>query len=1053
MGEASRCGECGWDVSEQARFCERCGTTLSADVPPRPAVGYPDGRSGLEGERKQVTVMFVDIVRSMELTRALGIERWGSVLDRFLAIANQSIEKFGGSVNQFHGDGLLAVFGAPLAYEDHAHRACLAALDLRRQLTGFAESLDRSDGAELATRSGLSSGEVIVGSIGGALRLDFAPIGNIGGLGKRIEPLAPEGSVVLSAATASLVAGEFELRDLGEFELKGINEPERVFELLGHGLAGTHLEAADPTRLAPFVGRAAELAMLEAALQRAIAGDGSTVGIRGEPGVGKSRLIYEFARACRERGLRVDTTRGVAHGQALSLRPALGLLRKLLGIEEGQDAVEARRRVEAALLTLDPAFEPDLPLLLDFLGLADPERRLERIDPEARRRRLIVFAGRLLQARSRHQPALILIEDLHWIDAGSAAFVEELVAAAAGTRTLIVATFRPEYEAAWLGGRGAEELALAPLDERASIELLSALLGDDPSLAGLPESIRGRTEGNPFFIEEVVQALVEIRRLSGERGALRLRGPAEELVLPATVQAALGARIDRLGPREKALLQMMSVIGKKVDRRVLREVAALEPTVLEEAVAALLGAEFVREEGEPEGRALAFKHPLTQEVAYASQLTEPRARAHAAVAAAVESIYPDGLDERAALLAFHCEAAGLYMQAARWHARAATWVLVSAPEEGIRHWQRARELTDEVVGSPEADQLGVFARISILALAWRVGMPMEEVREIHAEGMDMLDGDATRPARPEEVLLAIAYAGSLFFAGRELEARDYTDRAAEVAERIGDPALVLNANVYGSVGAITLGEVRNSFELADRALVVAGEDYGAGVGVVTGNPYAHCLWARGFSRLLMGSFEPGMRDFERSLEIAAEFGDSLCELSVLNCRAISYGLNFEPEPGLADAERSTEMADGIGDDQARISCRVTLSHLRNECGDFEAGRGAAEEGLSLLAERGAALVWEADLMLCLAEARLGLGELAEARSDVEAALAMSERRSLLRTVSLARQVLGRVLHAQGAIEEAEEMLRSALAAAVEIECHAFEPTIERALALLASARG
>lgn len=989
--------------------------------------------------------MFVDIVRSMELTRALGTERWGLVLDRFLALANQSIEKFGGSVNQFHGDGLLAVFGAPLAYEDHARRACLAALDLRRQLAGFAESLDRSDGAELATRCGLSSGEVIVGSIGEALRLDFAPIGNIGGLGKRIEPLAPEGSVVLSAATASLVPGEFELRDLGEFKLKGISEPERVFELCGHRSAGTRFEAIDPSRLTPFFGRAAELAFLEEALARALAGDGTTVGIRGEPGVGKSRLIYEFARACRERGLRVDTARGVAHGQVLSLRPVLGLLRKLLDIEEGDDVGETRQRVEVTLLTLDPAFEADLPLLFDFLGLADPERPPERIDPEARRRRLIVFAGRLVQARSRRQPSVILIEDLHWIDAGSAAFVEELIAAAAGTGTLIVATFRPEYEAAWLGGRGAEELALSPLDERASSQLLSALLGGDASLAGLPESIRKRTEGNPFFIEEVVRALVESGRLTGARGAHHLFGPVEELVLPATVQAVLGARIDRLAADDKALLQTMSVIGKKVDRRVLREVAAFEPPSLETAISALIEAEFVSEEGELDGRTLAFKHPLTQEVAYASQLAEPRARAHATVAAAIESLYPDGLDERAALMAHHCEAAGLLPQAAGWHARAATWVLVSAPEEGMRHWQRVCQLADQAPGLPEADQLEVLARISILALAWRVATPLEEASAIHAEGADLLGGGADSTGCPEQVLLDIAYAGNLFFAGRELEAREFSNRAVEVAERIGDPALVLNANVYGSVGAITIGELRESFELADRALTLAGEDHGAGAGLVTGTPYAHCLWVRGFSRLLMGSFEPGMRDFERSLEIAAEFGDSLCELSVLTCRAISYGLNFEPEPGLADAERAAAMADVIGDDQARISSRATLAHLRNECGDFQGGRSAAENGLALLSQRGAALVWEADLLVDLAEARLGLGEFAEARSDVEAALAMAEGRSLLRSAILARQVLGRVLRAQGAAEEAEEMLRSALAAAAALEFRAFEPTIERLL--------
>jgi class 3 adenylate cyclase len=989
--------------------------------------------------------MFIDIVRSMELTRALGVERWGAVLDRFLAIAYEATEEFGGTVNQFHGDGLLAVFGAPLAYEDHARRACLSVLELRQRAGNLAEELVRSDGVELATRSGLSSGEVIVGSIGDP-SLDFAPIGNIGGLGKRIESLAPEGSTVLSAATAALVEGEFELRAMGEFELKGMGESQCVFELLGSGVAGTRIEATDPSRLAPFVGRRAELGTLQAALDRAIAGEGSAIGVRGEPGVGKSRLVHEFACACRNRGLRVDTARAVAHGRALSLRPVLGLLRTMLEVDEAEEPANARQRIAATLLELDPAFEAELPLLLDFLGVADPERPLERIDPEARRRRLIAFIGRFARERSRRESVLIVIEDLHWIDPGSTPFVEELIGAAAGARTLIVATYRPEYRAAWIEGPGAEELALRPLDADSSIELLDELLGRDPSLVGLAESIHARTEGNPFFIEEVVQALAETGRLSGERGAFCLSGSVAEVVLPATVQAVLGARIDRLAVRDKLLLQTMAVIGKRVDRRVLREVAELEPAELAEAASALLAAEFVTEQGDGEGYALAFKHPLTQEVAYASQLSEPRARLHAAVADAIERGYPDGLDERAALLAHHSEAAGLPLRAAGWHARAAAWVWVSAPEEGMRHWQRVRELAAEAAGTPEADQLGILARISILSLAWRVAMPLEEVEPLYAEGRDLLGGKVTGASRPEEMLLDIAYAANLFFAGRELEGLEFSTQSTRVAAEIGDPGLVLNAHVYAAVGALTIGALRESFELADRALELAGEDCGAGAGVVTGNPYAHCLWARGFSRLLMGSFGPGFRDFERSLEIAGAFGDSLCQQSVLNCRAISRGLNFEPERGLIDAEGAAELADGIGDDQARIASRVTLSHLRNECGDFEGGRAAAELGLTLLRERRSALTWEADLLAVLAASRLGLGELGPARAAAEESLVISERRSLMRTVALGRFTLGRVLlHSSVATEETEEAFERAQAAAHAIEFRALEPWVRMEL--------
>jgi class 3 adenylate cyclase/tetratricopeptide (TPR) repeat protein len=1034
MDAARKCEQCGQEVSEQARFCEQCGMPLQL----------------ISGERKQVTVMFVDVVRSMELTRALGAERWREVLDGFLAIARGAIDELGGTVNQFHGDGLLAVFGAPLADEDHARRACLAALELRGRIATFAEALERSDGVEFSTRCGLGSGEVIVGSIGEGLRMDFAPIGNTGGLGKRIESLAPDGSAALSASTAALVEGEFELRALGEFELKGLDGRQRVYELLGPSAAHTRLEAADPSRLSRFVGREAERAVLATALERALEGEGGTVAIRGEPGVGKSRLLHEFARECRERGLRVELVRAFAHGRAVPLRPVLGMLRSFFGVKEGDEPALARERIEAAALEIDLDFGRDLALLFDFLGLADPERPLERIDPEARQRRLRALVSQLMVARSRREPTAILIEDLHWLDAASAAFVEELVGAAAGTRTSIVATFRPEYQAGWIGPPAAEELSLQPLDAESAVELLDELLGDDPSLGGLTEKLLARTGGNPFFIEETVQALYETGHLAGERGAFDLADPGGEVVLPATVQAVLGARIDRLGTGEKAVLQTMAVIGKRADRGVLGEVMGLEPARLGRALEALAGAEFLVEEGEG---ALVFKHPLTQEVAYSSQLSEPRARLHTAVAAAIERTYPQGLDERAALLAHHSEAAGDLLPAARWHARAATWVWVNSPGEGMRHWQRVRELADGLADSPEGEQLAVLASISILALAWRVGVSPEEAAVIHEEGRGLLEQARPAVARPQELLLDLAYSGNMFFGGREHESVAFSARAVEIADEIGDPGLVLNANCYASVAALTVGALRESIELVDRAVALAGDDYGAGSGLITGTPYAHCLWTRGSAQVMMGLFERSFRDFNRSLEIAAEFGDTLCELTALTMRALAYSETFEAERGLVDAERAVELVDWIGDGQASFSCRFALAHMLNECGDFEAGREVAELTLGQIRERGTGVTIEAEVLGVLAVARMGIGDLDSAWAAVEQGIAIAEGRRLKRPVVRLKWALGRVLlRIDGAADAAELALQQALAIAAELEYRGIEPHIRLELAELARLR-
>jgi len=1005
----------------------------------------------ISGERKQVTVMFVDVVRSMELTRALGAERWREVLNGFLAIARGAIDEFGGTVNQFHGDGLLAVFGAPLAYEDHARRACLAALELRARMVTFAEALEQSDGVSFSTRCGLGSGEVIVGAIGEGLRMDFAPIGNTGGLGKRIESLAPEGSAALSASTASLVEGEFELRELGEFELKGLDGRQRTYELLGPGAARTRLEAADPGRLSRFVGRAAERAVLEAALRRTLGGEGGAVAIRGEPGVGKSRMLREFAGDCADRGFRVELVQAVAHGRAVPLRPVLGMLRAFFGVAEGDEPPLARERIEATALDIDTAFERDLPLLFDFLGLADPERPLERIDPEARQRRLRALVGRLVVARGRREPNAILIEDLHWLDAASAAFVEELVRAAAGTRTLVVVTYRPEYEAHWLGAPAVEELALQPLDAEAAVALLGDLLGEDPSLADLIEGLRARTGGNPFFIEETVQALSETGRLTGGRGSFSLADPGGELVLPATVQAVLGARIDRLGAGEKAVLQTMAVIGKRVDHSVLAEVMELEPAALDGAVEALSAAELLADEGEGD---LVFKHPLTQEVAYSSQLSEPRARLHATVAAAIERIYPQGLDERAALLAHHSEAAGDLLQAARWHARAAAWVWVTSPDEGMRHWLRVRDLTDSLAGEPGDEQLALLARISILALAWRAGVTPEEAKAFYAEGRQLLEQASPAVARPQEVLLDLAYSGNMFFGGREHEGVGISERAVRIAEEIGDPGLVLNANCYASVAALTIGSLRESIELVDRAVALAGDDYATGSGLITGNPYAHCLWTRGSAQVMMGLFERSFRDFARSLEIAAEFGDTLCELTALTMRALAYSENFEAERGLVDAGRAVELVDWIGDGQASFSSRFALAHMLNERGDFEAGRELAELTLGQIRERGTGVTIEAEVLGVLAAAKLGLGDLDSAWAAVEEGLTIAEGRRLKRPVVRLKWTLGRVLlRIDGAADAAELALRQALAVAAEIEYRGIEPHVRLELVALARLRG
>ena len=692
------CPGCGGALQPGAKFCDACGKPAAAhaDVAARSPRTYTPkhlaeriltSRGALEGERKQVTVLFVDVQGSMELAAQVDAEEWHRIMDRFFTVLAEGVHRFEGTVNQFTGDGIMALFGAPLAHEDHARRACYAALHLAEALGRYAGELRRKGGLNFTVRMGLNSGEVVVGKIGDDLRMDYTAHGHTVGLAARMEQLAEAGRIYLSEHTARLVAGLFRLRDLGEFTVKGVPAALRIHELEGVGPLRTPLDVSRARGFSRFVGRDEEQAMLEAALGRALAGSGQVVGVVAEPGVGKSRLCHEFAERCRARGIPVHEAHAVAHGMMVPLVPVLEYLRGYFGIAGPDPPQVAREKIAGRLLLLDPELVDGLPLLFDLLGVPDPENPIPPGDAEEERRRLFSALRRVVHAQSHREPGVSLIEDLHWIDDASEAVVENWVEAVGGTRTLLVVNFRPGYHAGWMQRSYYQQLSLLPLGPEAMAEMLRELLGTHPSVADVARSIRERAAGNPFFVEEIVQALAETGTVVGAKGAYRLAGSTFALALPATVQAALAARIDRLAEREKEVLQTAAVIGKEFPEPVLRHVAALSEADLAAALRALVTAEFIHATALHPEAAYAFKHPLTQEVAYHSQLGDGRARLHAAVAAALQELRSDRLGESASLIAHHWEAAGMRFEAARWHRRAA--LKVSSIRVG--GWRRTRD--------------------------------------------------------------------------------------------------------------------------------------------------------------------------------------------------------------------------------------------------------------------------------------------------------------------------------------------------------------------------
>ena len=579
------CPQCGSENAPGMRFCGECGTALIGERAPPPATPpNPTARSASEpeGERKQLTVLFADVQGSMELQEGLDVETWAAIVDRFVNILAGAVDRYGGTVDKFTGDGIMALFGAPLAQEDHPRRACHAAWRMARDIRGYGEELRRTQGVDLHVRIGLNSGEAVVCQVGDQLGFEPTALGHTVGLAQRMEALATPGSAYLTEHTARLVEGWFHLRGLGPMTVKGAREPLSVFVL--EGPAPPRSSSVARAGSARLVGRASEMARLDEALNHAAEGHAQVVGVVGEPGVGKSRLCDEFARSAVARGIAVGRAYGVSHGQEVPLLPIIAYFRNYFGITDADSAGQARERISDRLLGLDPTFVDDLPLFFDFLEVADPERPVPRMAAEVRMRRIFDVLHRVTARRSEREIRVLIFEDLHWFDAQSAVFLERLIENFPGSRTLVVTNFRPEFSASWMRHSYYRQIPLLPLSVEAVAEMLGELLGDDPSLAPLPAYLVERTGGNPFFVEEVVRALAEDGTLDGRPGAYRLSRPLATAGLPASVQSVLAARIDRLSADQKPVLQSAAVIGRTFAEGVLARVVGQGAEVIRDSL-------------------------------------------------------------------------------------------------------------------------------------------------------------------------------------------------------------------------------------------------------------------------------------------------------------------------------------------------------------------------------------------------------------------------------------------------------------------------------------
>lgn len=1021
MTAATICPTCGSHCLAEARFCHHCGSPVTATAAP--------------AEYKQVTVLFADVVHSMDIAATVGAERLREIMAALFGRCAAVVQRYGGMVEKFIGDAVMAVFGAPAALEDHALRGCLAALDIQQQVGELALEVDRIDGIALALRVGLNSGQVVAGDLG-STALSYAAIGEQVGLAQRMESVAPPNGVMLSESTARLVE---HVAVLGEPELvhiKGAAERVAVRRLLVVSPERRHTRRQDTT----LVGRSWEMSALRGMLDQSVGGTGCVVGVVGPPGIGKSRIAREVSALAQGRGVEVFTAYCESHAREVPFSTATSLLRTALGLDNLDDE-SARARVEERA---PDAPSEDVLLLQDLLGIRQAGVELPAIDPDARRRRVTRLVKSVSLARS--TPAVYVVEDAHWIDEVSDVLLAELLGVTRQTPSLVLVTYRPEYDGALTRTVGSQTINLGPLNASQTAMLAAELIGTHSSAATLCGQVAERAAGNPLFAEEMVRDLAERGVLTGPRGDYTCVVDDAELIVPATVQATIASRIDRLDSGVKRTLHAASVIGLRFGAE---QLALLDPDA---QLAPLLGAELIDQVRLSPQAEYAFHHPLIRIVAYESQLKSRRAALHRQLAAAIERHHPDAHDENAALIAEHLEAAEDLSAAFAWHMRAGAWAQHRDIRAARVNWERARAVADRLpINDPGRSTMRIGPRTLLCGSVWRVGGSIADT------GFDELRELCT--ASGDSVSLAIGMAGllnAMTFHSRYQEVPRLAAEFVELLESIGDPDLSVGLLFAALWAKLEPADAGAGSRLAQRLIDLADGDLEKG-NLLIGSPLTAAIGARAAFGMVLG--RPGWEDdLDSALELARAFDATTRALTgMFQCLMVSQGA-VPAEAAMRNSADTLEVAEQSGDEFALAAARLArgIALVRHDDSD-------RDEGLELLAlARDAASSQRFIASLAhVAETETAL-QMAQA-GDIDGAIGLL--RAAVRTLSDSGVVLWYVpaairlvdllleRNSDGDRDEAQAVLDGFVETVSGSELGLFETWLLHGRALLARARG